>query len=216
MDWNVIRFQNVLCKLFLKVMNSVYRSNGGKFYGFYHQSAYEFEDCTGSEDSLMDYCSYKVRTEISYVWDDLYGVKCYESASGILPKQFLLLCYTVDQFVLAACTHEGNVRLVNGESENEGRIEYCYNGTWVPLCNMNEYTASLVCKELGYTNSKLQTIASDEVIYPSIIIILSLILFQFQQTCFLLITHLVGPVLKVISPTCPVPASAPTYLNALK
>ena len=50
------------------------------------------------------------------------------------------------------CTN-GTVRLVNGSTSNEGKVEYCYNGDWVPSCGMSSITASLVCKQLGYNST---------------------------------------------------------------
>ena len=43
------------------------------------------------------------------------------------------------------------MRLVNGSTSNEGRAEHCYNGEWVPFCGMSSMTASLICKQLGYS-----------------------------------------------------------------
>ena len=45
----------------------------------------------------------------------------------------------------------GKVRLVDGETENEGRVEYCYDNRWAPVCSLNSYTASLMCQKLRYT-----------------------------------------------------------------
>ena len=64
----------------------------------------------------------------------------------------------------------GKVRLVNGETENEGRVEYCYNGDWAPVCSLNSTTASLVCQKLGYTQYTCKNI-----------IILSIMI---HQTCY--------------------------------
>ena len=50
------------------------------------------------------------------------------------------------------CTN-GDVRLVDGETNNEGRIEYCYYGEWSILCsksNLYGQTASNICHKLGY------------------------------------------------------------------
>ena len=46
------------------------------------------------------------------------------------------------------------VRLVGGQSSNEGRLEYCYNGAWTQLCtsNFNIEEAVAACRQLGYTN----------------------------------------------------------------
>ena len=46
------------------------------------------------------------------------------------------------------------MRLVDGETSNEGRIEYCYYGEWSMLCSNNNniyrQTAYNICHKLGY------------------------------------------------------------------
>lgn len=45
------------------------------------------------------------------------------------------------------------MRLVDGETSNEGRVEYCYYGEWSILCSNNQYiyaTAMTICNQLGY------------------------------------------------------------------
>ena len=47
---------------------------------------------------------------------------------------------------------DGDVRLVGaGNSTAEGRVEYCYQGSWAPTCFLTTNTANLICKKLGYT-----------------------------------------------------------------
>ena len=47
---------------------------------------------------------------------------------------------------------DGEVQLVGGESEREGRVEICYNRVWGTVCNdgWDEVDANVVCQQLGY------------------------------------------------------------------
>ena len=56
-------------------------------------------------------------------------------------------------FLGSACT-EGDVRLTNGSTPSEGRVEYCYEGGWVPFCAISSATASAICTQLGFNYSR--------------------------------------------------------------
>ena len=62
--------------------------------------------------------------------------------------------------------NDGDVRLVNGSSRHEGRVEVCFNETWGTIChyispwNWNISQADVVCQQLGYSRAgKIQLLS---------------------------------------------------------
>ena len=49
------------------------------------------------------------------------------------------------------CTN-GDVRLINGNTHNEGRVEVCYGGVWGTIASFQwtDQDAKVVCSQLGH------------------------------------------------------------------
>uniref|UniRef100_A0A1X7TXL8 SRCR domain-containing protein n=1 Tax=Amphimedon queenslandica TaxID=400682 RepID=A0A1X7TXL8_AMPQE len=65
--------------------------------------------------------------------------------------------------VQLTCSPNYSVRLVGGKDSSEGRVEVCYNGIWHALCGtyIDQYFASVVCNQLGFTISNFSTTIAD-------------------------------------------------------
>ena len=112
-------------------------------------------NCTGNESSLWD-CPQNGLTD--------YTCSNYDDASVICQcKIFILFCSKlwctfniVNDVVYSNCT-TGDVRLTDGPTEYEGRVEICMNGVWGSVCDYGWDTneAITVCKQLGYGGANL-------------------------------------------------------------
>lgn len=88
-------------------------------------------NCEGTEDDPLD-CPYSTEPDCGV--EDAIGVHC-----------------------LPTC-EDGDIRLVNGRTEREGRIQICQAGLWGTVCDESWSTrdAEVVCRQLGYITKGIQ------------------------------------------------------------
>ena len=87
-------------------------------------------------------------TVVMQEWDVKVSVKCKPPTMILFDTQ---TCFPTVESVGSTCTY-GDVRLVDGSNQYEGRVEVCINDQWGTVCDISWGTsdATTVCKQLGY------------------------------------------------------------------
>ena len=112
--------------------------------------------CLGNESSLIN-CSHRGLGVISTYCDhhDDVGVQCIGKCENFNLILSTLIFANPCEIIIANdvddCSH-GQLRLVGGSSENEGRVEICYQNRWGTICDngWSSEDAKVVCRQLGF------------------------------------------------------------------
>lgn len=108
--------------------------------------------CSGNEADLFS-CSYVMAQGDSHAED--VGVKCFETTSQQPSVYFenVALCnlYNLPNTAYPNC-NLGDLRLVGGTTNREGRIEICIDGQWGTICDdgWSSFDARVACRQMGF------------------------------------------------------------------
>lgn len=80
-------------------------------------------------------------------------IKAYKAAF-LLSKSVFLCNHTMHPLFFAGCEY-GAIRLADGGTNLEGRVEICFHNIWGTICNRDWNTADarVTCRDLGFSSS---------------------------------------------------------------
>ena len=100
--------------------------------------------CTGLETTLLSCPHRPVGQENCGHYEDI-TIRCRLKCNNDTKHYYFMI------HIGGVCS-EGAVRISNGRSQNEGRVEVCLSGRWGTVCDdgWSSNDARVVCRQLGY------------------------------------------------------------------
>ena len=112
-----------------------------------------YPNCTGIESVIWN-CSH-VETNNCLDNNDA-GVICQSKQDIGTIMDAYILC--IAGYIEPVDCVSGDVRLINGTSKSQGRLEVCIGNVWGTVCgrSWDTYDSQVVCKQLGYQRLGIQ------------------------------------------------------------
>lgn len=108
--------------------------------------------CGGWEDNVISECKKDTYSDFTCSRGNVAGVLC---GYGEFRRQY----YNAISNHSVAC-NDGDVRLVGGNTPNEGTIEVCFENLWglVAEPGWTQSDAEVVCRQLGYATDGINAL----------------------------------------------------------